>query len=936
MATISPTYSPDATTQNGSPFDPERARDRYADNIYFQDGAVFTGILTALLYLILATSLDAAGYVQNMTLLVPVVFGALSLAFFMAYSRFDGFFALSHSLFTCLAWILYLTSTIVTPAEIRPFLDNGIPELQAKAYFVLLRWLNWIDAAINGVASEDNYIFIFEMAFLVWWLSYLGVWSIFRYGYTWRAVIPAGAILLINVFYAPTSILGFLVVFCLLAILLFVRTHLAEQQLRWREQRIYYSQDITLDFLRNGLMYAVVVLALAWIAPGLGRSLQVRTVLAPVNERWEAATERWSQLYQGVNRQLQPGGAGFGRSLSLGGERNVGNSFVFSVFSPVGRYWRAVVYDTYSGRQWLNTYEMEVDLDAGQSAPIANWSMRSPITQTVTLLAPSGNVVFSAPDIVRVDVPISAVVNPITQFGDSSTPADMNGDTNGDTEGAGTWGGPVEVTWARTRQMMEAGESYRVVSNYAQTTVRALESASTDYPAGLLEAYTQLPEDFSPRVAAHAVELTAEHATVYAKAKAVETFLRTYTYNDIIAAPPADVDPVEYFLYDIQEGYCDYYATSMAVMLRSVGIPARVVSGYAQGVLDEETGQYFISERDAHTWVEVYFPEYGWIEFEPTAGESPLDRPAGDDPTNTDILSDPQLSDFNDEFMPNDDFPEELNNEPVPEWQDENLLGDELSAQDQQNRLLWALLTPLLLVIGVWFIWRMRVQGPNQFDPDLPSILYERLQSWAERLGFRNEPTHTPYEQADRFGYALPEARPAIDSITQSYVQFRFRRPLAAAQAAPSGAQEVASASIPVADQPTDAQFAETAQAQTHNTESGVTTGPLNVWEELQPILWRAWMRKIFRLDRQSNPTDKRRGRVSQDFTLESTADNAQGASASDDADTALFRPRYTNGKGDTRPNGPRSAGRGIPGTNGKGTSGNDTGGADDAPRDPR
>ena len=145
-----------------------------------------------------------------MTLLAPVTFGTLLLGFLMAYSRFDSFFALSHSMFTGLAWILYLMSGTVSRAEVAPFLSNGIPEKQAEAYFVLLRWLNWVDAAISDVASADNYVFVFEMSFLVWWLTYLGIWSIFRYGYTWRAVIPGFArCCWSSTYYAPSSILSF-------------------------------------------------------------------------------------------------------------------------------------------------------------------------------------------------------------------------------------------------------------------------------------------------------------------------------------------------------------------------------------------------------------------------------------------------------------------------------------------------------------------------------------------------------------------------------------------------------------------------------------------------------------------------------------------------------------------------------------------------------
>src|SRR5215207_2472763 len=110
-----------------NPHIPQRsARTRYLENIYFQDGVVLTSVLVALLYLILSTSLDAAGYVENIALLVPVTLGALVLGFLMSFSRFDGFFALSHSMFTGLAWILYLMSGQVTPEEIAPFVSNGI------------------------------------------------------------------------------------------------------------------------------------------------------------------------------------------------------------------------------------------------------------------------------------------------------------------------------------------------------------------------------------------------------------------------------------------------------------------------------------------------------------------------------------------------------------------------------------------------------------------------------------------------------------------------------------------------------------------------------------------------------------------------------------------------------------------------------------------
>ena len=304
---------------------------RYKDSIYFQDGQWLTILLAAALYLILAASLDAAGHVDSLSIVIPITSGAFVLGVLMSYSRFDGFFALSHSMFTGLAWILFMMASAVSEAEIRPFLDNGIHELQARVYFVLLRLLDWVDAAINGQASADNFVFVFEISFLMWWLTYLGAWSIFRHGYTWRAIVPAGVVLLINTYFAPQPTLGFLAIFVLLAIVLLIRTDLAEHQLHWREQRVYFQQDIVWDFLRNGFLFSLLVVASAWILPGLGRNPYIRELLSPINSSWEATTENVQRLYQGLNRQQLDAPSTFGNSLALGGERNVTDSPVFSV-----------------------------------------------------------------------------------------------------------------------------------------------------------------------------------------------------------------------------------------------------------------------------------------------------------------------------------------------------------------------------------------------------------------------------------------------------------------------------------------------------------------------------------------------------------------------------------------------------------------------------
>ncbi len=785
----------------------------YHNNFYFQDGALLVGILTALLYLTVAVSLDAAGHVPSMALLLPVTLGAIALGLLMSFSRFDGFFALSHSMFTGLAWILFLMTTLVSEREIESFLDFGIPPLQAKVYFVLWKLLNWVDAAISSSASNDNYVFIFEISFLLWWLTYLGVWAIFRYGYTWRAIMPVGIVLLINTYYAPQPVVGFLGVFCLLVLIFLIRTNLAEQQLRWREQQIYFNQDIALDFLRNGFFYSVLVLALAWLAPGLGRNPIVRELMSPINNFYEEMNQEVSQLYQGTFKQAQATAPTFGKSLSLGGERTVENTPVFTVSTPAGRYWRAVAFDTFDGRQWNNTLEAEAPFAAAEIVPVPSWELRSPITQTITLMAPMGGVIVGAPDIRQVSVAIDAIGQP-------SPAAAITAITTDYSQAPPTG---FEITLAEAQDEMDIGSSYSVISQYAQVTRQALEAAGTNYPQAILDRYLQLPDNFSPLVAQIAMSVTVGLETPYTKAKALETFLRTYPYDDAIPAPPPDRDPVEYFLFDLRRGYCDYYATSMVLMLRYLGIPARAASGYAEGFWDEENFNFYVTDADAHTWVEVFFPNFGWIEFEPTAGESPLTRPEAAPETS---------SSQTDATTPNNTNPI-TSTDPMQDPLQEELMNQgtgvvEMPGAGGPPWWIWLLVAPALLALGVWGFRRTQNLGPTAFTPELSPILFERLQRWAERLGLRVRNSETPYEQARSWGQALPEGQSYISAITENYVRYRF-------------SQE----GILQSPEPT-------------NDPSGENGRLVAAWEALQPLLWRAWGRKFTDTNGRHNPFQRK------------------------------------------------------------------------------
>lgn len=174
-------------------------------------------------------------------------------------------------------------------------------------------------------------------------------------------------------------------------------------------------------------------------------------------------------------------------------------------------------------------------------------------------------------------------------------------------------------------------EAVELQFNEPAYSLTGLRDTTVDKLAELppeFDRYKQLPEELPQRVRDLAEEITVNSETVYDKAKAIEDYFERdgfeYSLTDI-PVPEADQDYVDQFLFETKRGYCDNFSTSMVVMLRSLDIPARWVKGFNEGeqLEDEngvETDVYQVTNNNAHSWVEAYMPEVGWMLFEPTIG----------------------------------------------------------------------------------------------------------------------------------------------------------------------------------------------------------------------------------------------------------------------------------------------------------------------------
>lgn len=170
---------------------------------------------------------------------------------------------------------------------------------------------------------------------------------------------------------------------------------------------------------------------------------------------------------------------------------------------------------------------------------------------------------------------------------------------------------------------------YSVVSDITRPDPKLIAAYPSQLPQEIARCCLQLPAE-DPRVAGLARGVTAAAQTPYEKARALEGYLRTaYGYSLELKGTPNHPDPLAAFLFDVRAGHCEYFASAMAVMLRQLGIPARLINGFRAGTYNTLSGHWTVRQYDAHSWVEAWFPPYGWVEFDPTPDEPESRASAG-------------------------------------------------------------------------------------------------------------------------------------------------------------------------------------------------------------------------------------------------------------------------------------------------------------------
>ncbi|SDK86103.1 transglutaminase TgpA family protein [Natronorubrum texcoconense] len=312
----------------------------------------------------------------------------------------------------------------------------------------------------------------------------------------------------------------------------------------------------------------------------------------------------------------------------IGGSVDLSPEVRFTVESERGAYWRTGVYDRFAGDEWVRTGDASAYDGPLEEPPGEHERVRQVVTAETNLGV------------------LPAAGQPLAIEGDLAQHTEVS----------------AHGQFHPTTSVIE-GDSYAVESAIIDPDAAELRAAGTNYPQPILEGdYLQTPESTSSEFEERTAEITADADTPYDKAVAIEAHLRsTKDYSLEVDRPNGNV--AEEFLLEMDEGYCVYFATAMTQMLRAEDVPARYVTGYTAGQ-EVDDDEYVVRGTDAHAWVEVYFPDHGWVAFEPTPpgprDEAHADsveqaRSDGADNVDTDSSQDVPVSDDDDESADNPD-----------------------------------------------------------------------------------------------------------------------------------------------------------------------------------------------------------------------------------------------------------------------------------------
>ena len=631
----------------------------------------------------------------------------------------------------------------------------------------------WWQRIIDGSASQDPSFYLVLICLLMWvtgaWLS----WCVLRWRKPMLGLIPGAAAFATNVLNVPQDQNGYVLAMIVLTLALLLWTNYTGSIAGAMRASVKLTGDARWDFWESGLVAMAGLVVLCILLPPLSTADRTLDVESGLFSSWAQLQSRLSHPGIFGNTGASTGVTGFTTDVKLSGslQRTRDPVFTYTIIGDYAgpRYFRGVSETQTLAGEWRypdtqggvsqivgknGIYQLAEDYEKLAVAGVQVRMLRPPSGST--------GVVFYPGQLLKVDrvtmgeqVPLPAV-DPTSFY---------------------------SIDRLNSVQPTTSAGLYNATVEYSTATTTELQAAGTVYPDWLAQ-YARLPNrGYRPQAVIDRIHTLAQSIvdssgakTPYDMASAIEQYFRNpanFTYS-LDAKTPAGDDPIDYFLFQSNKGYCEFFATAMGDMLRSLGIPTRLVNGFGPGTYDTTVNAFVVRGEDAHTWVEVYFPNYGWIPFEPTAdsqgvynsitrgqtGTNPCLRDAGCDGTG---LSGGTVI----AATPSDGL-------------GRGHLDDPGSAVGPGGIHVGALDATALTRIGAIFVallLLLLVVASRYLRPRTVMSVWRRTLTLASLAGAQRRPGETPLELGRRLERTFPETAEPVSNLAKGFVVAAYAPP---------------------------------------------------------------------------------------------------------------------------------------------------------------
>jgi transglutaminase-like putative cysteine protease len=606
------------------------------------------------------------------------------------------------------------------------------------------------DIVVRNQASTIQYLhYLLTLGLVVWGTSQFASYAVFGHHRPLSAVTVVGLLLVGNMSITYNDQLAYLVIFSLAALFLLIRGHVLEEQSEWVRRRIGDPASIASVYLRGGTAFIAVAVA--------GSLILTQTAASkPLAGAWDGVSDGLVAVSRSLQRFLPAGGANRSFGVSFGPNATVqqvwttDSTLAVTIQRPppdrTDYYWRAFTYDRIELTGWNTSATSTLARDAGTD--LLNGLADNVPTEGRRELAVSvtpGD--FRGPTVLSPDAPI--LVDQPTRISVLGSGYFATVERDG---GDGTY---------QLRAMVPA-----YGDEPGQLNEEALRAAGQDYPQEVRDFYLGVIDgSMGPDARALEEQIVADarSSTPYDLAAQIVEELHSSRYDyqtDVRNVDCAGISTVECFAR-FKRGFCQYYAATMAVILRDLGVPTRIAQGFLPGSRDANTGIETILNSNAHAWVEVYFPGYGWVTFDPTGGGVAVIAPL---PSGQPVASRSPGS-SGQAFIPTRPPEEDFFDGP----------GGAVTSTANRGSLgpMIAVAVLLLLIVGgiAFAVWQRGPSGETSADR-----AYGTVARLAARFGFAPRPTETVYEFAGALGDVLPTARPELETVAQAKVETAYGR----------------------------------------------------------------------------------------------------------------------------------------------------------------